>query len=614
MLTLPANADPELATALAEALASTRRLLTSTRAEFSAGLAASAGSIGVVVGLSSVAVYASRRARGRQAVRWREVAKWCVAGEAAPAALLDERWRTDDRLQRSDTASVGPLGRRRPATLLTRVAVLEDRTAICVSVIVGNRRAAAVVFGRQAGEPPPAERELTVLVEAARVLGGALVEYARVQRLARRRRQQAELVATRERSRGLEAALAEAVAARDAALARQASVTFGERTAELARANAALTRSASRLVDLDHLDAFFESVVEELADAVGAVTGCIFLYDPATDLLTAHLLISRGRRIDLANDPAAAPFREPIAATGHYLWAALRRHEVHWWDCAAPALQRASRFGNWDRAQRHRFAAAVPMLDGDDPVGFLGLAFADDAPSPSPLRVELCRSLAQHAALAARLARLAEQVREAAVLGERARLARDLHDTIAQGLTGILLQLQAADEAVGQSARVAHVRRALAITRESLVDARRAVFALRAPRAEPADLGSVLDSALKPLFAGTGTRVLVEITGERRALPDGVDDDLLRIAQEAAVNALKHAAATSFSARLHYDESAVTLRIEDDGRGFDARLPCEGFGLRGMRERVERLRGELSLASSVGLGTRIAVKVATPSE
>lgn len=399
-----------------------------------------------------------------------------------------------------------------------------------------------------------------------------------------------------------------AVEARVAAVERERARAAESQAAELSRANAALTRSGARLTDLDHLDGFLGSVVEELTHAVGAVTGCVFLHDPDTDLLSTRIVISRGRRVDIHAEPIAAAFLEPFRASGHPIWESLRRQEVHWFDYTRAPGGISGRFTAWHAAQRHSFACAVPMLHGDAPIGFVGLGFDAAAEAPSEQRVELCRSLAQHAALAIRLDELADHARDAAVLGERTRLARDVHDTLAQGLTAIVLQLQAAEGNVAAAERARYVEQAIEIARRSLLDARRAVYALRHEHADGADLGTVLDASVKFLFARTQTRVSVGIEGVRRRLEPGVEDELLRIAQEAATNALKYAEASAFAVHLRFRDAGVDLLLTDDGRGFAARAPIEGFGLRGMRERAARLGAAFELRTAPGRGTTIAVR------
>ncbi|GGX21648.1 histidine kinase [Streptomyces malachitofuscus] len=206
------------------------------------------------------------------------------------------------------------------------------------------------------------------------------------------------------------------------------------------------------------------------------------------------------------------------------------------------------------------------------------------------------------------------QAREAGVADERRRLAAEIHDTLAQGLTGIIAQLQVAantpDPVLGRT----HMDRALALARDSLGEARRSVHNLSP--AALADDG--LPDALKKTVAAWGERTEVRagftVTGTAEPLHDEVAATLLRIVQEALSNAARHAAATRVGVTLSYMGDEVTLDIRDDGRGFDptavpARTGTGGFGLDGMRARAERVAGALTIESEPGGGTAVSARV-----
>lgn len=212
------------------------------------------------------------------------------------------------------------------------------------------------------------------------------------------------------------------------------------------------------------------------------------------------------------------------------------------------------------------------------------------------------------ARVAAQTAQLVEQEREAATLEERARLARNIHDTLAQGLTGIVVQLGAAQRALaaapGETEQ--HIDLAQRMARELLAEARRSVWNLRAPVLERGDLSDALRGLvahpLRPQIAGR-----FEQRGEPWPLPPGVELALLRVCQEALVNVAKHADATEVEVLLEYQPDAVRLSVGDNGVGFDdlsqevvAPGPWGGFGLLGMRERISALGGALELANNGG--------------
>ncbi|MEV8506076.1 sensor histidine kinase [Actinoplanes sp. NPDC051475] len=225
---------------------------------------------------------------------------------------------------------------------------------------------------------------------------------------------------------------------------------------------------------------------------------------------------------------------------------------------------------------------------------------------------ELAAALEENAALHARLL---VQAREAGVLDERQRLAGEIHDVLAQGLTGIVTQLEAAGQAAGRPAdRDRHLATAKQLARDGLAEARRSVRALR-PR--PLDAGS-LPQALAEVVDGWSARhgVAAEMimTGTVQPLLPEIEATLLRTAQEALANVARHAGARRVALTLSYLEDLVTLDVRDDGCGFDPAAPRAGqdeggFGLTAMRERVRRIAGTCEVESERGAGTAVSVCV-----
>jgi ligand-binding sensor domain-containing protein/signal transduction histidine kinase len=204
------------------------------------------------------------------------------------------------------------------------------------------------------------------------------------------------------------------------------------------------------------------------------------------------------------------------------------------------------------------------------------------------------------------------------VLEERARLAREIHDTLAQGFVGISSQLDAVAMCMPENATPArsYLEIARRMARHSLTEARRSVMDLRASALEGQDLAAAIESGTRMWTAGSGVDVSVEVTGPESQLPEEMEQHLLRIAQEAVTNALKHAGATRIAIKLHLEARNLRLRIGDNGRGFNAQDVFSSraghFGLIGMRERAQRLGGELRLASNPGEGTEVEVTVPLP--
>ena len=213
-----------------------------------------------------------------------------------------------------------------------------------------------------------------------------------------------------------------------------------------------------------------------------------------------------------------------------------------------------------------------------------------------------------------------QQIRSrfALVLAERARLAREIHDTLAQGFVGISSQLDAVSMCMphqpDQARRYLDLARKMA--RHSLTEARRSVMDLRASALEGQDLAAALQSGTTQWTAGSKVEVSIDISGPENPLSQDMEQHLLRIAQEAVTNVLKHAGASRIWIKLHTEARKIYLRIVDNGRGFEQQDVFSDlgghFGLIGMRERAERLGGELHLKSRPGEGTQVEVMVPLP--
>jgi signal transduction histidine kinase len=214
-------------------------------------------------------------------------------------------------------------------------------------------------------------------------------------------------------------------------------------------------------------------------------------------------------------------------------------------------------------------------------------------------------------------AQLLVQAREAGVLDERQRMARELHDTLAQGLAGIITQLEAAE----QSGDEGHLQTARQLARDSLSEARRSVHAMRPEPLEAARLPEALAGEAGRWSALHGIPAEMTTTGDARPLRPEIEVTLLRAAQEALANVAKHASARRVGLTLSYMGDVVTLDVRDDGVGFavdgaPARANGDGgYGLLGMRERVQGLAGTLEIESELGAGTALSVRVpAIPAE
>jgi PAS domain S-box-containing protein len=251
----------------------------------------------------------------------------------------------------------------------------------------------------------------------------------------------------------------------------------------------------------------------------------------------------------------------------------------------------------------------IPTLVGGRVKGFIGIRHGDRPPY-RPEEIELAQALAHQAMLAIQLNEFAERSRQAAILEERNRLARDIHDTLAQGFTGVIVQLEAADDAIACCRRKEaneHLQRASELARRSLTEARRSVRALRPQALQQENFWGALRGIIKTTTAGTTVHTTFALTGELRDLPHQWQENLLHIGQEALTNALKYAHSRNFETLLSFNRNELRLEFRDDGDGFDLEEQHDGFGLAGMRERSEQMGGTLNIISARGKGTKITL-------
>jgi signal transduction histidine kinase len=209
-------------------------------------------------------------------------------------------------------------------------------------------------------------------------------------------------------------------------------------------------------------------------------------------------------------------------------------------------------------------------------------------------------------------AELAAAEREAGALAERERLARDIHDTLAQGFTSIVMLSQAGETAALRDDSATAQRRFAEIqetARENLAEARALVGALAPPALAEAGLPGSLERIVARYRAETGVDAVVVVNGPARPLAPASEVTALRATQECLANARRHAQAHHVEVALDYDEDGATVTVHDDGRGFDADADRHGYGLDGLRARVESVGGLMAVTSAPGAGTTVRVRV-----
>jgi signal transduction histidine kinase len=289
-----------------------------------------------------------------------------------------------------------------------------------------------------------------------------------------------------------------------------------------------------------------------------------------------------------------------------------------WWPMAGvvatAAILSVSQLGGVDNVSKATLPAllAVILFNATVSAAVTVLTFVAARQTEAHKRTieKLEAAMAENAGLHAQLLASA---REAGVHDERERLAREIHDTLAQGLIGIITQLQAAEQPGADGDRRRHLDTAARLARDSLSEARRSVRALRPEPLEEAALPDALADVVARWSTDTGVPAELASTGTARPIHPELELSLLRTAQEALANVAKHAAATRVRLTLSYMEDVVSLDVRDDGRGF---TPSEerprddgGFGLTAMRQRLQRVAGTLAIESEPGNGTAVSASV-----
>ena len=370
----------------------------------------------------------------------------------------------------------------------------------------------------------------------------------------------------------------------------------------------ALAQSLDVLATAPDPEKFIGQMLGTIGRLLSAQSVALWLFDESADSLILRSMVDGGKLVGpdpehpFAKDPLFwkhnALIQELLFTAGPVVcdeWETDPRVNGEWADYLK-------------RRGTKRFLA-VPILVSGQVRGYIGIRHLDRG-SYRPEEIELTQALAHQVMLALQLNEFAEQGRRAAVFEERNRMARDIHDTLAQGFTGVIVQLEAAEDAIACGCRKEadnHLHRAGELARQSLSEARRSVHALRPRALEEHNFWDALKGSIKNTTVGTALHATFEAQGKLPELPQPWQENLLHIGQEALTNTLKYAHARNFKTRLTYKAKELRLEIRDDGEGFKAKDRHDGVGLSGMRERVEQMGGELKIASSRGKGTKITV-------
>jgi PAS domain S-box-containing protein len=370
----------------------------------------------------------------------------------------------------------------------------------------------------------------------------------------------------------------------------------------------ALAQSLDVLATAPDPEKFIGQMLSTIGRFLNAQSVTLWLFDELRDSLALRLMAD-GRKL-AAPDPEHPFMKDPMSWKQN---PAIQELLFTAGPVVCEDIETDPRVnGEWREYLKRKGAKrflAVPILVRGEVRGFVGIRHSDRA-AYRPEEIELTQALAHQVMLAIQLNELADQGQRAAVLQERNRMARDIHDTLAQGFTGVIVQLEAAEDAISCGCRKEaddHLHRAGELARRSLSEARRSVHALRPQALEEHNFWDALKGIIRNTTVGTALHTKFEAHGKLPELPWPWQENLLHIGQEALTNTLKYARARHFETRLSYKAKELSLELRDDGDGFRVKERHDGVGLTGMRERVEQMGGELKITSSRGKGTKITV-------
>ena len=400
-----------------------------------------------------------------------------------------------------------------------------------------------------------------------------------------------------------------------ATLARERELFAQQHAAELAKANEALRGCLDALASVPELDDFLGQVMVVITRHLGAVASTLRVLNLERNTLTLELLFQDGRVMS----PTEAKFPES--------WRSLSLDEQR----AATFLDQPTTVArildpHSPLPEALRFyllglgiktLLIIPLTLGGQANGQLSFRFTEERDF-DPEELEIARALAIQASLAIHLTRLAKTARQSAVLEERNQLAAEIHDALAQSFTGISMQLGVAGEqlAAKQGDPLRQIQRANEIAKFGLAEARRSILSLHSSAIEESGLTTTLQRLVE--HSNVAGRLRCDFRSDNipeESLPPRIQHELLRFAQEAISNAVRHARPTAVSVTLRWEPPNLILKVKDNGSGISNASveKSEGFGLRNMRTRASQIDGKLDIQTAAGHGTSIVLTVPIPS-
>jgi PAS domain S-box-containing protein len=400
-----------------------------------------------------------------------------------------------------------------------------------------------------------------------------------------------------------------------AAIAREREMLAQQRAIQLGRSNEALRGCLDALASVRELDDFLGQVMATMTRQLGAVSSTLRVRNFEQNTLPLELVFQDGRVMspDEANYPEKwrnvslveqrfkLYLNEPSAIT--------RTLDPH---SPIPDDHRSYLLGLGVKT-----ILVISLTSRGQVNGRLTFRFTEERDFEAE-ELEIARALATQASLAIQLTQLAKTARQSAVLVERNQLAAEIHDALAQSFTGISMQLGVAEEqlAAKEGDPVFQIQRANEIAKFGLAEARRSILSLGSSAIEESGLMTTLQRLVE--HSSVAGRLRCDFRSDNipeEMLPPRIQHELLRFAQEAISNAVRHAKPTVVSVRLRWDPPNLILKVKDNGSGISSASleKSEGFGLRNMRTRAAQIDGKLDIQTAAGHGTSIVLTVPMPS-
>jgi predicted ATPase/signal transduction histidine kinase len=400
-----------------------------------------------------------------------------------------------------------------------------------------------------------------------------------------------------------------------AAMARERELFAQQRATDLGKANEALRGCLDALASVPELDEFLGQVMAAITRQLGAVSSLLRVRNFEQNTLPVELIFQNGRvmtpdeakfpdcwrSLSLVEHRAACFLDQPTTVTRIL-------------DPYSP-IPEALRF--YLLGLGVKTLLIIPLTSGGQANGQLSFRFTEERDF-DPEELEIARALAIPASLAIHLTRLARTARQSAVLEERNQLAAEIHDALAQSFTGISMQLGVAEEqlAAKEGDPLCQIQRANEIAKFGLAEARRSILSLRSNSIEELGLTRTLKRLVE--HSNVGGRLRCDFRSDNipeESLPLRIQHELLRFAQEAISNAVRHAKPTVVNVTLRWEPPNLILKVKDNGSGISSAslVKSEGFGLSNMRTRASQIDGKLDIQTAAGRGTSIVLTVPIPS-